>query len=114
MEVCTVRVNNIFHKLNRSLENDKEGIGCPTHILHNTVSYAADVPAVDVETIVDKILTISLYYTTKLKSFKSLCEFVDITYKLIKDYHTRTRWVSFIPALERILNFWEAFKVLLS
>jgi hypothetical protein len=44
--------NNIFHKLKVEIGKDIEGIWCPAHILHNTVSTAADRLSTDVEAIV--------------------------------------------------------------
>lgn len=102
-------VNNIFHKLQGSLGKDIEGIGCPAHVLHNTASCAADVLAVDVETIVVKLFNYFSIYTIRTEELKHFCEFVDITYKQLL-YHTRTRWVSLMPAIERILKLWEALK----
>lgn len=102
-------VNNIFHKLEDVLKKELEGIGCPAHILHNTVSCAADVLAVDVETIVVKLFNYFSIYTIRTEELKSFCEFVGITYKQLL-YHSRTRWVSLMPAVERILNLWEALK----
>jgi hypothetical protein len=47
--------NNTFTKLKAHLGNDIEGIGCPAHILHNTIQTAADQLSCDVEQIVMKI-----------------------------------------------------------
>jgi hypothetical protein len=44
--------NNIFHKLKVEIGKDMEGIGCSAHILHSTVSTAADRLSTDIEAIV--------------------------------------------------------------
>jgi hypothetical protein len=101
--------NNIFHKLKVEIGKDIEGIGCPAHILHNTVSTAADRLSTDVEAVVVKIFNYFSIYTIKTGKLKDFCEFVNVTYKSLQS-HSRTRWVSLMPAVERILQLWEALK----
>jgi hypothetical protein len=101
--------NNIFHKLKVEIGKDIEGIGCPAHILHNTVSTAADRLSTDVEAIVGKIFNYFSIYTIRTEKLKDLCEFVNVTYKSLQS-HSRTRRVPLMPAVERILQFWEALK----
>ncbi|KAK5648366.1 hypothetical protein RI129_003258 [Pyrocoelia pectoralis] len=44
-------VNNVYYKLKEIVSKNIDGIGCPTHVLHNTASTASDVLSVDVESI---------------------------------------------------------------
>lgn len=53
--------NNVFAKLKISMNENLEGIGCPAHVLHNTMQTAADVLSIDVEAIVVKFLGISVF-----------------------------------------------------
>jgi len=48
-------VNNIYAKLNTSLGRTLIGIGCRTHIKHNTIKTAADCLPVDFKCIIAKI-----------------------------------------------------------
>jgi hypothetical protein len=84
--------SNIFHKLKVEIGKDIEGIGCPAHILHNTVSTAADRLSTDVEAIAVKIFNYFSIYTIRTEKLKDFCEFVNITYKSLQS-HSRTRWV---------------------
>lgn len=101
--------NNIFQKLKDSLGKAVEGIGCPAHILHNTVSSASDVLSVDVETVVVKMFNYFSIYTIRTNQLKTFCEYVDVNYRSLL-YHSRTRWVSLMPAVERILQLWDPLK----
>lgn len=102
-------MNNIFHKIKHSLGKDIEGVGCPAHILHNTASCAADALTVDVETIVVKIFNYFSIYTIRTEQLKQFCDYVDVNYRALLS-HSRTRWLSLMPAVERILQLWEPLK----
>jgi hypothetical protein len=62
--------NNIFHKLKVEIGKDMEGTGCPAHILHNTVSTAADRLSTDVEAIVVKIFNYFSIYVSLVFKFR--------------------------------------------
>jgi hypothetical protein len=95
--------NNIFHKLKVEIGKDIDGIGCPAHILHNTVSTAADRLSINVEAIVVKIFNYFSIYTIRTEKLKDFCEFVKVTYKSLQS-HSRTRWISLMPAVERFCS----------
>jgi len=101
--------NNVYYKLQKELSKNIEGVGCPAHILHNTASSAADVLSVDVESVVLKIYKYFSIYTVRNERLKSFCDEADVTYSSIQS-HSRTRWLSLLPALEKILKLWEPLK----
>lgn len=96
---------NVFHKIKEDLGRPIEGIGCPAHILHNTISSASGILSVDVEVIVLKIFNYFATYTVRTEKLKEFCSFVDINYQTLSS-HSRTRWLSLMPAVERILKLW--------
>ncbi|CAK1594251.1 unnamed protein product [Parnassius mnemosyne] len=102
-------VNNVFFKLKEILSKDIEGIGCPAHILHNTESTAADVMSIDVESIVLKIFKYFSIFTVRVERLKDFCEQAALEYNNILS-HSRSRWLSLLPAIERILKLWLPLK----
>lgn len=101
--------NNVHFKLKSKLSKDIEGIGCPAHILHNTASTSADVLSVDVESVVLKIYKYFSIFTVRNERLKSFCEAADVIYANLQS-HSRTRWLSLLPAIERILKLWLPLK----
>jgi len=101
--------NNVYFKLQSILSKDIEGIGCPAHILHNTASTSADVLSVDVESTVLKIYKYFSIFTVRNERLKSFCEEADVHYANLQS-HSRTRWLSLLPEIERILQLWEPLK----
>ncbi|CAI6367360.1 unnamed protein product [Macrosiphum euphorbiae] len=100
---------NVFHKIKEDLGRPIEGIGCPAHILHNTISSASGILSVDVEVIVLKIFNYFAIYTVRTEKLKEFCSFVDINYQTLLS-HSRTRWLSLMPAVERNLKLWTPLK----
>jgi hypothetical protein len=92
--------NNTFTKLKAHLGNDIEGIGCPAHILHNTIQTAADQLSCDVEQIVMKIFGHFSIYTVRIESLKNFCEFLDAEYHKLLSHHSKTRWLSLFSSVE--------------
>lgn len=101
--------NNVFCKLNENLSKNLEGIGCPAHILHNTASTAADVISIDVESIVLKIFKYFSIFTVRVERLKEFCEIAEVEYNNILS-HSRSRWLSLLPAIERIVKLWVPLK----
>lgn len=100
---------NVFHKLKEELGKPIEGIGCPAHVLHNTVSTAAGMLSVDVEVIVLKIYNYFAIYTVRTEKLKEFCSYVEMNHQTLLS-HSRTRWLSLMPAVERILKLWTPLK----
>lgn len=82
-----------------------EGIGCPAQVLHNTQSTAADVLTVDVETIVVKIFKYFSIYTVRAEKLKEFCGYAGVARKNLLSY-VGARWLSPLPAVERIMKLW--------
>lgn len=102
-------VNNIFFKLKRNFAASIEGIGCPAHILHNCVQTAADTLKIDVECIVLKIYNYFSIYTVRTERLKDFCAFTEIEFQTLLS-HSKTRWLSMFPAVEKILKLFDALK----
>lgn len=100
---------NVFRKLQKSLSRPILGIGCAAHILHNTVQTACDALSIDVEVIVVKVYKFFFQYTVRVTVLKEFCEFANIEYKRVLS-HGNTRFLSLLPAIERILLLFDALK----
>lgn len=100
---------NILNKLKTSLNKDVIGVGCPAHLLHNCIKHGADVMAVDIESLVMKMFNFFSVYTVRTEELKSICEYVDVCYQKLL-YHSKTRWLSLFPAIERILKMYLPLK----
>lgn len=101
--------NNVFTKLKAELGTNIEGIGCPAHILNNTLQTAADQLSCDIDQIVFKIFSYFAIYTVRTERLKEFCDYVSLEYKTLLSY-SKTRWLSLVPAIERILKLYEALK----
>lgn len=100
---------NIFSNLKVSLERNIVAIGCPAHILHNCVQHGTDGLNFDIESIVLKIFNFFSIYTVRTEALKDFCDFVDVNYRDLL-YHSKTRWLSLFPAINRILQMYPALK----
>lgn len=101
--------NNVFIKLKSKVNQNLVGVGCPSHVINNAVHYSCDKLKVDLESIVLKIFNYFSIYTVRVESLKEFCEFVDTEYAILL-YHSKTRWLSLFPAIERVLKMFEALK----
>jgi hypothetical protein len=99
---------NIFHKI-KDTEKPIEGIECPAYILHTTISSIAGILSVDIEVIILKIFNYFAIYTVRTEKLKEFCLFVNINHQTIFP-HSRTRWMSLMPVVERILKLWKPLK----
>ncbi|KAK8785204.1 hypothetical protein V5799_008430 [Amblyomma americanum] len=63
--------NNVFSRLQDSVDHKILGIGCAAHIVHNTVQTAADCLPLDIEAVIVKIYSYFYIYTVwnRSKSF---------------------------------------------
>lgn len=73
----------MFARLKTSLNENLEGVGCPAHVLHNTMQTAADVLSTDVEVIVVKLFSYFCIYTVRTEHLKDFCKFVGVEYHVI-------------------------------
>lgn len=101
---------NVFSQLKVMLKKPLVGLGCPAHVLHNCIQHGADLMPVDVEAIVLKVFNYFAVYTVRTEALKDFCEFVDVNYQQLL-YHSKTRWLSLFPAIERMLQLFPALKL---
>ena len=101
--------NNVFFKVKEKIERDLTGIGCAAHIVHNCLQHAVDTLPVCVESLVVKIYKFFHIYTVRVTELKNFYEFVEIEYQRILQ-HGNTRFLSLLPALQRILEMFEGLK----
>ena len=94
---------NIFTRLKTNLNSNLVGIGCPAHVLHNGIHHGIDqFGSFDIESIVVKIFNYFSIYTVRTHELKEFCEFVEVEFRNLLS-HSKTRWLSLLPAVERIL-----------
>jgi hypothetical protein len=101
---------NVFSKLKNLLNNSSLiGVGCPAHILHNCISYGTNTLKVDIEFIVTRLYYYFWIYTVRCEKLKEFCDFVNTEYSAMLK-HSKSRWLSLFPAVERILKMFAALK----
>lgn len=102
--------NNVFFTL-KSLTNNQNiiGVGCVAHIFNNSVHSALDSLPLCFESIVMQIRNHFATFTVRTEELKSISSELDIHFKQIL-YHSKTRWLSLFPAIERILQMFEPLK----
>ena len=101
--------NNVFHKMKADYPNII-GVGCAAHIVHNALQNACDILPIDVECIVVKIYTFFHRYTVRTEALKKFCETIGLQYRSLLGY-TKTRFLALLPALEAVLNIFDALKL---
>jgi hypothetical protein len=84
-------------------------VGCPAHIIHNTIQTAAAVLPVDIEGIVLKIYSYFYLYTHRVENYKEFYEFVNQEYRKILGY-SKTSWLALLHAVEWLLNMFLPLK----
>ncbi|KAF2888911.1 hypothetical protein ILUMI_17263 [Ignelater luminosus] len=100
---------NVFNKLKQNVPQKLIGIGCAAHIIHNTIQTAADLLPVDVDSVINKIYSHFYIFTVRVESLKTFCEEAETDYhKLLST--GKTRWLSLMPAIERILQLYAPLK----
>lgn len=101
---------NVFTRLKESLEKENLiGVGCPAHIMHNSLRNGVDLMKLDIESIILKIFNYFSVYTVRTESLKEFCEYVEINYQPLLR-HSKTRWLSLFPCVEGILKLYPALK----
>ncbi|KAL0830150.1 hypothetical protein ABMA28_003607 [Loxostege sticticalis] len=84
---------NVFTRLKESLEKEHLiGVGCPAHIMHNSLRNGIELMKLDIESIILKIF-----------NYFSFCNYVEINYQPLLR-HSKTRWLSLFPCVERVLK----------
>lgn len=101
--------NNVFYKLKGQLNPNIVGVGCSAHVLHNAIHHGCDTLAIDVESIIMKIYNFFSIYTVRTEALKEFCAAGELEYKNLL-YHSKTRWLSLFPAIERVLKMYDALR----
>jgi hypothetical protein len=100
---------NVFANLKNIIKPSLIGVGCPAHVLNNCIQHGTDTLEIDIESIVLKVYNYFSIYTVRVESLRQFCEFVDIEYEQLL-YHSKTRWLSLFPAIERLITMFPALK----
>ena len=77
---------------------------CAKSVIYNIFTNGAPY-----ESLVVKIYEFFHIYTVRVTELKNFCEFVDIEYQRILQ-HSNIRFLSLLPALQRILEMFEGLK----
>uniref|UniRef100_A0AAZ3RET9 Uncharacterized protein n=1 Tax=Oncorhynchus tshawytscha TaxID=74940 RepID=A0AAZ3RET9_ONCTS len=100
---------NVHTNVKNALQREVIGLGCPAHIIHNTARTALDMIPLDVEYLLTKIFGCLDIFTIRVERLKSFCDFVGQEYHNILG-HSYVRWLSMLPALERVLKMYVPLK----
>lgn len=101
--------NNVYAKLQKSLERQIIGIGCGAHVVHNAIKTAADCLPIDFECIIVKIYSHFYIYTIRVEALKDFCDATHTEYQKMLGY-SKTRWLALMPALERVIKMFQPLK----
>lgn len=102
------KTNSVYTALKKHNENILP-VGCNLHILHNTAKHATNILKIDIETVVIKIYNEFSSSTKKTAQLKEFFEWTETEWcELLR--HVPTRWLTLIPAIERLLGSFEAIK----
>ena len=101
--------NNLHFKLKDQLNPNIIGIGCSAHIINNTIQTAVDLFPVEIDTVIIKIYSFFYIYTIRVESLMQFCDEADIEYRKLLGF-SRTRWLSLLPTIERVLKLYPALK----
>lgn len=100
--------NSVFQKL-RMTNDHLIKANCNCHVINNCVKYALKALSVDIESIIIKTFNEFSSSSTKTEKLKECFLFASVEYKNLLR-HVPTRWLSLLPALDRLLKCWPAVK----
>jgi hypothetical protein len=100
---------NVLTKIKAQLSRNIIGFACNAHIIHNCTKTAFDIMPVDIKVLVTKIFVYFHIYAVCVEHRKDFCDFARQEYKQILGY-ANVRWLSLLPALERILKIYPPLK----
>ncbi|XP_054834912.1 uncharacterized protein LOC129329386 [Eublepharis macularius] len=84
-------------------------VGCMGHVIHNCLKKGMRALSFDVETFILKVYSEFSSSTKKIDSLMSFYEFVETEYKDVLQ-HVPTRWLSLLPAVDRVLESWSVLR----
>jgi hypothetical protein len=97
--------NNVFHHLKDMMNPKIIGVGCPIHILHNATEHGFFHWVINIDTVVLKLYNYFKQFTIRVELLKEFCDFINQTFADLLS-HSKTRWLSLYPAVDRILQMW--------
>lgn len=106
--VVKTEEDKIMFTLSR-LQKQMISIGCPVYIINNTIHKGCVTFSINIESIVMKIFNHFSVFTIRTEALKDFCQQSEIEYSKFL-YHSKTRWLSLYPAIERILKLYEPLK----
>lgn len=74
-----------------------------------SVQHGTEVLKIDVEVLVMKLFNFFSVYTVRTEALKTICDYIEVNYEKLLS-HSKTRWLSLFPAVERILKMYEPLK----
>ncbi|CAM2723326.1 unnamed protein product [Rotaria socialis] len=83
---------------------------CFCHVLHNAVHAAHDELPIDIEAILCKLYSYFSRSAKRIESLKEYFEFVQTEFSVLLQ-HIRTRWLSLLRSIERLLENFEPLKL---
>lgn len=82
---------NVYTRLKESLEKENLiRVGCPAHIIQNSLRNGVDLMKLDIESIIIKIFIYYSVSTVRTEALKKFCDYVDIQYQRLLR-HNKTR-----------------------
>ena len=97
---------SVYQKL-KTLNSKIYKANCKCHILHNCVKNSLKALSVDVELIILKIYSEFSAFAKRRNELMISCSDTEIEFREILR-HVPTRWLSLLPAIDRILSLWPA------
>ncbi|XP_014297799.2 uncharacterized protein LOC106693662 [Microplitis demolitor] len=100
--------NSVF----QLLQHDKKNIlsvGCPAHILHNSVKHGLSKINFDLENFILKLHNHFSYYAKRVDSLKDFYVIYEAEFAHVLR-HVKTRWLSLLPAVERATKSFDILK----
>lgn len=102
--------NSVYSRLKSATQNDDMvGVGCIAHIFSNSVHHAIESLPICVDSIVMQMHNHFASFTVRTEALKKVCSELEIDFKRMLS-HSKTRWLSLYPAIERILQMYEPLK----
>ena len=101
--------NNLYTKLQATLPHQIFGLGCVVHIIHNAAHACIGTLPLDIESVLIKVFGYFRVYTVRVERLRAICESAGQEHWNLLGY-ANVRWLSMLPALERVLLLFEPLK----